>query len=63
MITYIDFVNSIPLMIIAASGLIIMLLETIFPHDKKRTIGKLKRLEGESLIVEPLDEKFINHEE
>lgn len=35
MITYLDFANSIPLMIIAASGLIIMLLETIFPRDKK----------------------------
>jgi glyoxylase-like metal-dependent hydrolase (beta-lactamase superfamily II) len=32
----------------------------IFPHDKKRPIGKLKRLEGDSLIFEAIDEPFVN---
>lgn len=35
MINYTDFINSIPLLIVAAGALIIMILETIFPHDRK----------------------------
>lgn len=35
MINYTDFINSIPLLIVAAGALVIMILETIFPHDKK----------------------------
>ena len=35
MINYLDFTNSIPLLIIAGAGLVIMLLETIFPFSKK----------------------------
>lgn len=35
MINYLDFANSVPLLIIAAAGLIIMLLETIFPKGRK----------------------------
>ncbi len=36
MINYLDFANSIPLLIIAGTGLIIMLLETIFPRSQKK---------------------------
>lgn len=36
MIKYLDFANSIPLVIIAAAGLVIMLLETIFPKSQKK---------------------------
>lgn len=35
MINYLDFANSIPLLIIAGAGLVIMLLETIFPKQQK----------------------------
>ncbi len=35
MINYLDFTNTIPLLIIAGAGLVIMLLETIFPHSRK----------------------------
>ena len=35
MINSVDFANSIPLLIAAGSGLVIMLLETIFPRSKK----------------------------
>jgi len=35
LITYTDFANSIPLIIVASCGLIVMLLETIFPRDRK----------------------------
>ncbi len=35
MINYLDFANSIPLLIIAGTGLVIMLLETIFPRSQK----------------------------
>jgi NADH-quinone oxidoreductase subunit N len=35
LINYTDFINSIPLLIVAAGALVIMILETIFPHDKK----------------------------
>lgn len=35
MINYTDFINSIPLLIVAAGALVIMILETIFPHDRK----------------------------
>jgi NADH-quinone oxidoreductase subunit N len=35
LINYTDFLNSIPLIIIAAASLIIMILETIFPSHKK----------------------------
>jgi NADH-quinone oxidoreductase subunit N len=35
LINYTDFLNSVPLLIIAGASLIIMILETIFPHDKK----------------------------
>ncbi len=37
MINYLDFANSIPLLIIAGAGLVIMLLETIFPKSQKGT--------------------------
>ncbi len=37
MINYLDFANSIPLLIVAGAGIVIMLLETIFPHSKKNT--------------------------
>mgnify|MGYP003524794518 CR=1 FL=1 len=35
MITLNDFKNTIPLLIVAGAALMIMLLETIFPKDKK----------------------------
>jgi glyoxylase-like metal-dependent hydrolase (beta-lactamase superfamily II) len=34
----------------------------IFPHDTKRPIGKLKRLEGDAVVVEPIDEPFVNQD-
>ncbi len=37
MIKFSDFVNTLPLVIIAASALIIMLLETLFPKDRRKS--------------------------
>ena len=37
MINSLDFANSIPLLIIGGAGLVIMLLETIFPKSQKGT--------------------------
>lgn len=37
MITNIDFLHSIPLLIVTGSALLIMILETIFPKDYKKT--------------------------
>lgn len=32
----------------------------IFPHDAKRPIGRLKQLEGNAVVVAPINEPFVN---
>ncbi len=41
MINFLDFTNSIPLLIIAGAGLVVMLLETIFPKSQRSTAETL----------------------
>jgi hypothetical protein len=35
----------------------------IFPHDAKRPIGKLRQTEKGAIILDPIDEPYVNQDE